>query len=64
MVVKYIVGVILVVGLLAICVRSIMSIVAKLREFIRKRKKSPEESASADNVKADTEVTGKEVDKQ
>lgn len=63
-VIRYIVGIVLVVGLLAICVMSVLSIVAKVREFIRNRKKSPDEGKNADDVNASTEETGKEVDKQ
>lgn len=62
--IRYIIGIVLVVGLLAVCVKSVVSIVAKVREFIRNRKKLPEEGAKADDVNASTEETGKEVDKQ
>lgn len=64
MVLKYIVGLVLVVGLIAICVKCISSIVAKLREFARNRKKSPEEGKAVKVDKTDTEETGKEVNNE
>ena len=60
-VIKYLFGVVLVLGIGSVAIKSIVSLVDKVRDFIR-RKKSPAESGEKKDVKSPSDDAGKEVD--